>query len=108
MTMAPIMGGVCRKSVRVDICIDVTDKKQSELDVLAEAVAANLKDRLAPPRLMTAKQAAEYLGINVHAFNTIVKKGGIAGVVVDGLTHPRYFIGDLDTWIEQLPRPLTA
>lgn len=78
-----------------------------ERDRLARSIAAELAKQMVVPKLMTAARAADYLGINVKAFQRIVSSGAVGGVQVPGLKHQRYSQRSLDGYIASLDSPPT-
>lgn len=83
------------------------------LDELAERLAAKLETRLSvahngngggvPARLLTVRQAAEYLGRSEQAVQHLVSAGKVPTVRADR----RVFVDrcDLDRWIEENKQP---
>ncbi len=59
------------------------------------------------PRLLTGKQAADYLGIHPKTLWEWVNKGIIAQVKIQG-ANPKYDVRDLNRLIEQNKKYLTA
>ncbi len=78
------------------------------IDPMVEAVAQRVAEKLKPmieacqgvrPRLLTVRQAAEYLGRTQKATRHLVSVGGLPCVRSDNRVH--LDIRDLDAWIEQ-------
>jgi excisionase family DNA binding protein len=68
-------------------------------DIIAEKVAHRVKNLIPPPKkLMTAKEAGEYIGRSPHAVYALVARGEIPAVRVGRRTHVA--VKDLDVWIE--------
>lgn len=59
---------------------------------------ANLNIRLAPRRMLSVREAADYCGVAAKGFE---KKCGVAPVAMPTGGH-RYDLRDLDTWIDSL------
>lgn len=76
-----------------------TIKVEISLDALADKIAQRLSDeRPVRKRVLTRREAAEYLGRSVRGLDGLVGKGAIARVRGD--SRPMFDIKDLDAWVE--------
>jgi len=50
--------------------------------------------------LLSAKAAADYLGIDVRNIKAMVETGDMPYVMLPSFTKPRFWIVDLDKWIK--------
>ncbi len=69
---------------------------------IADAVRRALADAPPPRRLLTAREAADYLGMSVSQIRNLRAAGRLAVVMVD--TRDRYDRSDLDRLIDESKR----